>query len=314
MTEVASTPERGSPPRRRPVTHLRRVGGTLLDAVVADSEHARVEVLRRGSSGHITWQLQQPSSTLFWCPSGVHEALLQVDGIRLGVVPGATNELRYFPAGAHIEGEFSVDPIVTYILAFVDPHVVADYGVHIPDHPLTGPALGPLRQGLHDLAHDARQPDAATALLVEGWALQSIAHLARIGTADDGAPTRAEPGLPFDALARVEQYVHDHLSESITVDQLAQAAGFSRRHFLRAFQQRTGRTPMRHVLCLRLEEAKLRLSGGDEQVTAIALACGFSHAQHLATVFRRVMGVTPSQFRVRSQTFPAVTAGPRRCD
>jgi AraC family transcriptional regulator len=231
---------------------------------------------------------------------------LDVDGERLGATSGATNQLRFFPAGARIEGEFSVDPIVDYIVAFLDSQVVAGYGVRIPDHPLAGPAISPIQRGLLDLALEARRPDGATALLVESWALQSIAHLARIDTDAGRAWARAEQGLPMAALARVEQYVRDHLPESITVDQLAQVAGFSRRHFLRAFQRRTGRTPMRHVLFLRLEEAKLRLTSSDEQVTAIAIACGFSHAQHLATAFRHATGVTPSQFRGRSQALPAM--------
>jgi AraC family transcriptional regulator len=39
------------------------------------------------------------------------------------------------------------------------------------------------------------------------------------------------------------------------------------------------------------------LSQGSQSITEVALDCGFSHAQHFATTFRRVTGLTPSAFR-----------------
>jgi AraC family transcriptional regulator len=39
------------------------------------------------------------------------------------------------------------------------------------------------------------------------------------------------------------------------------------------------------------------LSQGSQSITEVALDCGFSHAQHFATTFRRATGLTPSAFR-----------------
>jgi len=51
------------------------------------------------------------------------------------------------------------------------------------------------------------------------------------------------------------------------------------------------------VLGLRIEAAKRSLSETDESVTSIALASGFSHAQHFSSTFRQATGISPSLFR-----------------
>jgi len=87
------------------------------------------------------------------------------------------------------------------------------------------------------------------------------------------------------------------LSRSFTIEGLAQVAGVSRRHFMRAFRESTGQTPLRFVYGLRLERAKEFLLDPRRTATEVAMDCGFSHAQHFSTAFKKATGVTPSDFR-----------------
>jgi AraC family transcriptional regulator len=276
---------------------LRQVGGRLVDAFVARSEHAQVEVLRRHSTGRISWRFKQSSPTVFWFRSGVRSMRLNIDGTGYDTFVTATGRLCYFPPSVSIEGDFVVDPTVDYFAVFLDPRLVERHGLRLPDQPLTGMTHGPLEHGLHDLARDTRRGDRAAGLLVEGWALQSLAHLTRIQTDLRHPRAPFDPGLPAASLARVERYVRERLADPLGVDELAEVAGFSRRHFLRAFKQRTGQTPMRYVHALRIDQAKLLLAESDEPVTAIAAACGFSHAQHLSSAFRHATAMTPTEYR-----------------
>jgi AraC family transcriptional regulator len=278
---------------------LRQVGGRLVDAFVARSEHAQVEILRRRSTGRISWRFKQSSPTVFWFRSGVRSMRLNIDGAGYDTLVTATRRLCYFPPSVAIEGDFLVDPVVDYFAVFLDPLLVERHGLQLPDHPVTGMTHGPLEHGLQDLARDTRRADRASALLVEGWALQSVAHLTRIQTDLHHPRAPIDPGLPAASLARVERYVRQRLADPLGVDELAEVAGFSRRHFLRAFKQRTGQTPMRYVHTLRIGHAKLLLAESDEPVTAIAASCGFSHAQHLSSAFRHATAMTPTEYRRR---------------
>ena len=108
-------------------------------------------------------------------------------------------------------------------------------------------------------------------------------------------------GLPGRSLRRLEEYVHDNLAQPISLAELSSIAGLSKRHFLRAFQESVGSTPYHYVLSLRINEAKRRLSETEDSITDVALATGFSHAQHFSTSFRKATGLTPSSFRQRRE-------------
>lgn len=76
---------------------------------------------------------------------------------------------------------------------------------------------------------------------------------------------------------------------------LADAAGMSRFHFIRAFAREYGRTPYAYVLERRVHEARRLLDGGTRIVDA-ALACGFADQSHLTRHFKRIVGVTPGAY------------------
>ena len=59
------------------------------------------------------------------------------------------------------------------------------------------------------------------------------------------------------------------------------------------------KTPFHYLLEFRVNQAKNLLVSGDEAVVEIALACGFESASYFNRVFRRCVGMTPSEFRRR---------------
>jgi len=92
-------------------------------------------------------------------------------------------------------------------------------------------------------------------------------------------------------------FMREHLFEAITVNDLARAAGMSRRVFERRFTARVGRAPKAEVLRLRLERVKELLSETDWTLGQIAERTGFKYSEYLHTVFTQKTGATPGQFR-----------------
>jgi len=79
-------------------------------------------------------------------------------------------------------------------------------------------------------------------------------------------------------------YARDHIAEALTLEDLAEAAGMSRRQFSRAFRAQTGTTPARVVERLRADMARGRIESTTEPVERIAEAVGFGRS---ASVTRR---------------------------
>jgi AraC family transcriptional regulator len=88
-----------------------------------------------------------------------------------------------------------------------------------------------------------------------------------------------------------------HLDRDIRLNELACEAGLSSSHFIRSFRRSTGKSPYQFLLHRRVERAKLLMRDDRVSLTEVALASGFADQHHLARVFGRVTGETPSSYR-----------------
>jgi AraC-like DNA-binding protein len=93
------------------------------------------------------------------------------------------------------------------------------------------------------------------------------------------------------------RHIEAHAECKLGIAALARLAAMSPYHFLRTFRQVTGVTPHQFILRTRLHRAALRLRAGDEQIAAIAFDCGFNDLSTFNRRFRRVIGVTPGDYR-----------------
>jgi AraC family transcriptional regulator len=100
--------------------------------------------------------------------------------------------------------------------------------------------------------------------------------------------------LPRRLLQRVIERMNDL---DVDLQSLANETGYSRTHFVRMFHAATGRTPHHYVLQLRVTRAQDLIRERRTSLIDIAALCGFSSQSHMSTVFRQMLGVTPSEYR-----------------
>lgn len=88
-------------------------------------------------------------------------------------------------------------------------------------------------------------------------------------------------------------------AEPLDLDAIASAAGYSRFHFVRAFRGAYGRTPRDYLSARRIERARDLLRTANLTVTEVCFLVGFSSLGSFSALFKREMGVTPSEYRAR---------------
>jgi AraC-like DNA-binding protein len=92
-------------------------------------------------------------------------------------------------------------------------------------------------------------------------------------------------------------YIHEHYAEPITRHQLSQHVGLSERHLNRCFHEETGMPVMNYLNRYRIRQAKTLLEKGEQNVTEVGLAVGFSGSSHFVRAFRQDVGVTPGAYQ-----------------
>lgn len=102
---------------------------------------------------------------------------------------------------------------------------------------------------------------------------------------------------PARHLLRARDLADARYAEPLTVDDLAREAGLSRAHFSREFRRAFGDPPHRYLLTRRLERAAMLLRNTDRSVTEICFAVGLDSLGSFTSSFRRIYGVTPTEYR-----------------
>jgi AraC family L-rhamnose operon regulatory protein RhaS len=90
----------------------------------------------------------------------------------------------------------------------------------------------------------------------------------------------------------------DSLGDPWTLESMAASIGLRRTRFAHYCKKQTNLTPMQYLNYRRVQYAKKLIeSVPDFDLTRIGFECGFSSSQYFATVFRRVEGVSPREYR-----------------
>ncbi|MBV9149721.1 MAG: helix-turn-helix transcriptional regulator [Candidatus Eremiobacteraeota bacterium] len=144
------------------------------------------------------------------------------------------------------------------------------------------------------LLQELESPDPLGRLYAESLGLALVAQLIRSSTPT--APRRA-CGLPKRRLQRVVDYVHEHLSEQLSLHELANIADLSPSHFKAQFRQSTGMPVHQYVIAARVREALDLLVRTSLPVLEVALRAGFANQSHLSRHLRRSYGIAPAAIR-----------------
>lgn len=252
--------------------------------------------------------------------AGARLATLQAGGIMVRHQPAAPFDLAYdgdrpillysFGAGAtHGPGAackagsfLLLRPGRPTRLSHPDPVEMLGFAYEPQDLPSAAEPAEPFAlvdDGVRALAHETRRVLLREAA-PDGRYVEALgrAILARALQVTREAAPQADRALisPFK-LRRVVEHIEAHLPDRITVAELAQIGELSIAHFARLFRQTTGEAPHAFILSRRIARVQALLSETDLDLATIAYRTGFSSHAHMATAFKRKLGVTPAAYR-----------------
>lgn len=142
-----------------------------------------------------------------------------------------------------------------------------------------------LSKALHALDSDA------SLLAKQGMLLNIMAVVIRRFSSWSGIMDRSAAPSTLD---RAREYLHDRISDDVSLDDLGTETGLTKFHLLRAFRNRFGLPPHAYQLQQRVLLAKRLLKSSSPSY--VALECGFSDQSHFTRVFRAHTRTTPRRY------------------
>jgi len=169
-------------------------------------------------------------------------------------------------------------------LARVSPNsAILDYSADFRSGTLTGLATRMFRE--------FRTMDAVASLAIEGLTLEIFAELAR------SSLNKTTVLLPICRLEEARDFLHAHLSETVSLACLAATIGMHPAYLARAFRKRYRCSVGEYVRRLRIAFACRELSATDIPVAQVAQAAGFFDQSHLTKTFKLITGMSPIAYR-----------------
>ena len=93
------------------------------------------------------------------------------------------------------------------------------------------------------------------------------------------------------------RWIDAHLSDKVTVEDIAAAANIGKRECFRLFQQYVRNSPKSCVNQRRIIAAARRIAATDDPIATIALDCGFATPNYFSKCFQEQMGLPPREWR-----------------
>ena len=102
-------------------------------------------------------------------------------------------------------------------------------------------------------------------------------------------------------IAPIQKFLDDNFNQQITLDELSAKFFINKYHLLRTFKETTGYSIKRYITLKRILKAKAMLYHTEDEISQIALKCGYNSNSNFIRAFKNTEGLTPLEFRKKSK-------------
>lgn len=251
------------------------------------------EVCVQPLSHHVLALIRKPPGKMY----------LRYDGVKREKPP-PVGSIAVIPAGSVIEWAWRDRKDSTHI--YLEPALISQVAENSLELDLSAGVIPPLdavtvpelRMMILALDYELRTAGIGGNLLIESFANILSVYLLRHAFRLRRPPVRKTSALSSRKLNTVIDYIMENLAGTPTLQQMAALVHLSPYHFIRQFKAATGIAPHQFLITRRVERIQALLSEREPSSLAeVAIATGFSDQSQLTFHFKRIVGVTPGEYR-----------------
>ncbi|MBR2432559.1 MAG: helix-turn-helix transcriptional regulator [Clostridia bacterium] len=114
-----------------------------------------------------------------------------------------------------------------------------------------------------------------------------------------GIARMSREGKRTSLSSRITEYMMENIGEPIDLDAVCRQFSYSKQYVIRVFKRETGKTPIAALNELKLKKSCAELIKEEHSIAEVAESCGFFDYNYFSRLFRRLYGMTPTEYRKR---------------
>lgn len=159
-----------------------------------------------------------------------------------------------------------------------------------------------VRKLLHLIEAEFQEKKPEYPLMIKMNLIEILILIIRQYPEQDLEQMKTRLSVKRDTLARLEsvmEYINNHLSEPMKLDELAAIAKMSPSYFSQLFKSVNGFSTWDYIISRRIDMAQTLLSTTDQSVLDIAFQCGFNNSTNFNRAFKKITSFSPKEYRNR---------------
>ena len=154
-----------------------------------------------------------------------------------------------------------------------------------------------IRNSLLDLQKEYLEQHEGWPLLVKAYLLVALGEFYRYYQDMEALKVHSSRSISYARVRNIVEYIHEHFDETLTLGQLADYAMISKNYLSAVFSETMRLSLFDYIEQVRINHARLLLSTTGDSILDIALKSGFHSSSYFNRVFKKIMHMTPSQYR-----------------
>lgn len=246
---------------------------------------------------HTPFEIIMPLKNCYYAEC-VNEKITLQEGDILFIAPGCLHSLTY-PKEGGVRIIFQLDPSILRGMREIETIISLLSPVYLATPESSPTIYDQLRRSLLEIREEYEKGQTLSEAAIYGKFLQMLVLIGRnfANEAPNFAHTQNKHQEYTEKFMKICDYINGHCTENLTLESVADMAGFSKYHFSRLFRQFTNVSFYQYLSQNRIYTAERLLAIPEYSVTAVAYNSGFTSLSSFIRMFKLVKGVTPSEFR-----------------
>lgn len=150
---------------------------------------------------------------------------------------------------------------------------------------------------MQQIMQETKEPDETSDFMKSLLSLELFVWLSRSLKAQWESSLATKGDKLHELLEAAKNYILENYYTDISLDDISNYVYISTSHFARAFKKHYGISPIQYLLSVRIQKAKTLLEETNRKIGDIAIDVGFSAQQRFNDIFKKQIGMSPSEYR-----------------